>query len=45
MKVKSRDIHAASVQLFHSSERFSRGHDLQNAAEIIIKSVYYYITV
>lgn len=27
------------MQLFHSSERFSRDNDLQNSAEIIIKSV------
>lgn len=39
MNVKNAESHAAMEQLFHGSERFSRGHDLQNSAEIIIKSV------
>lgn len=45
MNVKNTESRAALEQLFHRSEKFSRGHDLQNAAEITIKSVYYYITV
>lgn len=42
MNVKNPESDVGLKQLFDGSERFSRGHDLQNSAEIIIQAFLLY---